>query len=106
MKRIKIPAYIRDRHSEYEWRWGRGFAFRYAAIFSLRGGYAHFSHRATSRITGLRRDLKKGHIKCPNQCLCDVTSGLIVIDTLAGFEKAGDHAFNVAEGIGGARVFR
>ncbi len=57
------------------------------------------------RIDELRRDLKKGHIQRLNQGLCDVPSGLIFIDMLTSFEKIGDHAFNVAEGIAGARVF-
>lgn len=57
------------------------------------------------RIDELRRDLKKGHVQRLNQGLCDVPSGLIFIDMLTSFEKIGDHAFNVAEGIAGARVF-
>lgn len=57
------------------------------------------------RIDELRRNLKKGHIQRLNQGLCDVPSGLIFIDMLTSFEKIGDHAFNVAEGIAGARVF-
>ncbi|MGV7928874.1 MAG: Na/Pi cotransporter family protein [Spirochaetota bacterium] len=57
------------------------------------------------RIDELRRDLKKGHVQRLNQGLCDVPSGLIFIDMLTSFEKIGDHAFNVAEGIAGERVF-
>ncbi len=57
------------------------------------------------RIDELRRILKKGHIQRLNQGVCDVPSGLIFIDMLTSFEKIGDHAFNVAEGVDGARVF-
>ncbi|MGQ9843624.1 MAG: Na/Pi cotransporter family protein [Spirochaetota bacterium] len=57
------------------------------------------------RIDELRSELRKGHVNRLNEGVCDVNAGLIFIDLLSKFEKIGDHAFNVAESISGARVF-
>lgn len=58
-----------------------------------------------NRIDELRKEFRKKHIQRLNEGICDVDSGLIFIDMLTSFEKIGDHAFNVAEGISGKRVF-
>jgi phosphate:Na+ symporter len=58
-----------------------------------------------NRIDELRKEFRKEHVKRLNDGVCDVDSGLIFIDMLTSFEKIGDHAFNVAEGISGKRVF-
>jgi phosphate:Na+ symporter len=58
-----------------------------------------------NRINELRKELRKNHIKRLNQGLCDATSALLFIDMLSSFEKIGDHAFNIAEGISGLRIF-
>ncbi len=52
-----------------------------------------------NRINELRKELKKRHIERLNEGSCDIHSGLVFIDMLTSFEKIGDHAFNVAEGI-------
>lgn len=58
-----------------------------------------------NRIDELRKEFKKEHIRRLNEGTCDVNSGLIFIDMLTSFEKIGDHAYNVAEGISGKRIF-
>ena len=52
-----------------------------------------------NRINELRKELRTKHIERLNEGACDVLSGLVFIDMLTSFEKIGDHAFNVAEGI-------
>ncbi len=54
-------------------------------------------------IDDMRRKLRKEHIKRLNSQKCSVDSGLIFIDMLSSFEKIGDHAYNIAEGISGLR---
>lgn len=44
-------------------------------------------------------------MKIMSEGLCDVNSGLLFIDMLTAFEKIGDHAYNIAEGISGLRIF-
>jgi len=56
-----------------------------------------------NRIDELRRELRKQHIKRLNSDGCSVDSGLVFIDMLTSFEKIGDHAYNIAEGISGLR---
>jgi len=58
-----------------------------------------------NRIDELRREMRKDHIQRLNDGVCDVTSGLLFIDMLTGFEKIGDHVYNIAEGISGLRIF-
>jgi phosphate:Na+ symporter len=58
-----------------------------------------------NRIDELRKEFRREHIQRLNEGICDVDSGLIFIDMLTSFEKIGDHAFNVAEGISGKRIF-
>ncbi len=58
-----------------------------------------------NRIDELRNEAKKRHIKRLNKGLCDVNSGLLFIDMVNSFEKIGDHAYNIAEGISGIRYF-
>jgi phosphate:Na+ symporter len=58
-----------------------------------------------NRINDLRNDLRKSHIQRLNEGLCEVNSGLLFIDMLTAFEKIGDHAYNIAEGISGLRIF-
>ncbi len=53
-----------------------------------------------NRINELRKELRTTHIERLNEGACDVPSGLVFIDMLTSFEKIGDHAFNIAEGIG------
>jgi phosphate:Na+ symporter len=52
-----------------------------------------------NRINELRKELRTRHIGRLSEGACDVPSGLVFIDMLTSFEKIGDHAFNVAEGI-------
>lgn len=52
-----------------------------------------------NRINELRKELRSTHISRLNEGACDVSSGLVFIDMLTSFEKIGDHAFNIAEGI-------
>lgn len=52
-----------------------------------------------NRINELRKELRLEHIRRLNEGICDVSAGLVFIDMLTSFEKIGDHAFNVAEGI-------
>lgn len=58
-----------------------------------------------TRIDELRRELRKDHIRRLNAKECSVDAGLIFIDMLTSYEKMGDHAFNIAEGISGERYF-
>ncbi|MCP4132155.1 MAG: Na/Pi cotransporter family protein [bacterium] len=58
-----------------------------------------------NRINELRKEMRKNHITRLNEGTCDVPTGLIFIDMLTSFEKIGDHAFNIAEGISGLRIF-
>ncbi|HPI90463.1 MAG TPA: Na/Pi cotransporter family protein [Spirochaetota bacterium] len=58
-----------------------------------------------NRINELRQEMRKDHISRLNDGVCDVNSGLIFIDMLTSFERMGDHAFNIAQGIAGVRVF-
>ena len=58
-----------------------------------------------NRINELRKEMRKDHISRLNDGVCDVNSGLIFIDMLTSFERMGDHAFNIAQGIAGVRVF-
>ncbi len=52
-----------------------------------------------NRINELRKELRTTHIGRLSDGACDVPSGLVFIDMLTSFEKIGDHAFNIAEGI-------
>ncbi len=47
--------------------------------------------------------MREGHMERLRQGACDVDSGLVFIDMLTSFEKIGDHGFNVAEMLSGAR---
>ncbi|MBN2039428.1 MAG: Na/Pi cotransporter family protein [Spirochaetes bacterium] len=58
-----------------------------------------------NRIDELRKEMRKDHVQRLNEGVCDVTSGLLFIDMLTSFEKIGDHAYNIAEGISGLRIF-
>lgn len=58
-----------------------------------------------NRIDELRKEAKKQHIDRITNDQCDVVNGLLFIDMLNSFEKIGDHAYNVAEGISGIRIF-
>ncbi len=58
-----------------------------------------------NRIDEMRRELRKHHIKRLNTEKCSVDSGLVFIDMLTSFEKIGDHAYNIAEGISGLRYY-
>ncbi|MBN1532076.1 MAG: Na/Pi cotransporter family protein [Spirochaetes bacterium] len=58
-----------------------------------------------NRINELRGEMRKDHIHRLNEGACDVDSGLIFIDMLTSFEKMGDHAFNIAEGLSGVRIY-
>jgi phosphate:Na+ symporter len=57
-----------------------------------------------NRIDELRKEMRKNHVARLNEGTCDVNSGLVYIDMVTSFEKIGDHAFNVAEGLSGERV--
>jgi phosphate:Na+ symporter len=58
-----------------------------------------------NRINELRKEMRKDHIQRLNKGICEVDSGLLFIDMLTSFEKIGDHAYNIAEGIAGLRIF-
>jgi phosphate:Na+ symporter len=58
-----------------------------------------------NRIDELRQEMRREHINRLNDGTCDVHSGLIFIDMLTSFEKMGDHAYNIAQGIAGVRLF-
>ncbi len=58
-----------------------------------------------NRVDELRRDFKKKHIRRLSEEKCDVITGLLFIDMLSCYEKIGDHAYNIAEGISGLRVY-
>ncbi len=58
-----------------------------------------------NRIDELRKEAKKQHIERITNDQCNVVDGLLFIDMLNSFEKIGDHAYNVAEGISGVRIF-
>jgi len=58
-----------------------------------------------NRINELRKEMRKNHVKRLNEGVCVVDSGLLFIDLLTSFEKIGDHAYNIAEGISGLRIF-
>jgi phosphate:Na+ symporter len=55
------------------------------------------------RINQLEDDLRAGHIRRLQEGACQVEPGLIYIDMLTNLEKIGDHAYNVAEFLAGAR---
>ena len=57
-----------------------------------------------NRINELRKEMRKEHVHRLKESICDVDSGLIFIDMLTSFEKIGDHAYNIAEGISGRRI--
>jgi phosphate:Na+ symporter len=54
-------------------------------------------------IDRLEEMLRDNHIARLNTGECGVQPGLIFIDMLHNLEKIGDHAFNVAEALGGER---
>jgi phosphate:Na+ symporter len=54
-------------------------------------------------IDEMRKRAREGHIRRLNERECSVNVGLVYIDMLTSFEKIGDHAYNVAEMIGGER---
>lgn len=56
-----------------------------------------------NRINGMRKAMRKGHVFRLQDGTCDVQSGLLFIDMLTSFEKMGDHSYNVAEMLAGAR---
>jgi phosphate:Na+ symporter len=55
------------------------------------------------RINHLEDNLREGHIRRLQEGACQVAPGLIYIDMLTNLEKIGDHAYNVAEFLAGAR---
>lgn len=55
------------------------------------------------RINQLEDALREGHIRRLQDGACQVEPGLIYIDMLTNLEKIGDHAYNVAEFLAGAR---
>ena len=58
-----------------------------------------------NRINELRIEMRKNHIKRLSEGICDVPTGLVFIDMLTSFEKIGDYAYNISEGISGLRIF-
>ncbi len=54
-------------------------------------------------INDLESTFREGHIARLNTGECAVQPGLIFIDMLHGFEKIGDHTFNVTKALVGAR---
>lgn len=56
------------------------------------------------QINKLRRELRKEHVERLNNGQCHVMQGLIFLDMLTSFEKIGDHAINVAEGLVGRKA--
>jgi len=58
-----------------------------------------------NRINELRFEMRRDHVSRLNEGICDVNSGLIFIDMLTSFEKMGDHAYNIAQGIAGVRSY-
>ncbi len=54
-------------------------------------------------IDEMRRLMRDSHITRLNEQCCSVASGLMFIDMLTSFEKIGDHAYNVAQVLGGER---
>ncbi|MFU8857342.1 MAG: Na/Pi cotransporter family protein [Deferrisomatales bacterium] len=55
------------------------------------------------RINHLEDSLREGHIRRLQEGACQVEPGLVYIDMLTNLEKIGDHAYNVAEFLAGAR---
>jgi phosphate:Na+ symporter len=62
------------------------------------------SNEIENRINKLRKEMRKEHVRRLKDGKCEVDSGLIFIDMLTSFEKIGDHAYNIAEGISGQRL--
>ncbi|MCP4678768.1 MAG: Na/Pi cotransporter family protein [Deltaproteobacteria bacterium] len=61
------------------------------------------ARRIEDSIDTKHKRMREGHMERLRQGSCDVDSGLVFIDMLTSFEKIGDHAFNVAEMLSGAR---
>ncbi len=61
------------------------------------------ARRIEDTIDSKHKRMREGHMVRLRQGSCDVDSGLVFIDMLTSFEKIGDHAFNVAEMLSGAR---
>ncbi len=57
-----------------------------------------------SKINEMRRRLRKDHVERLNNGQCQVMQGLVFLDMLTSFEKIGDHAINVAEGLVGRKA--
>jgi phosphate:Na+ symporter len=55
------------------------------------------------KVNQLEDDLRDQHIRRLQEGTCQVESGLIYIDMLTNLEKIGDHSFNIAEFLAGAR---
>jgi len=71
----------------------------YDSLMRTNAGIMPTAEVLENRINELRKELRSRHIERLNEGACDVPSGLVFIDMLTSFEKIGDHAFNVAEGI-------
>jgi phosphate:Na+ symporter len=54
-------------------------------------------------VNQLEDNLRDQHIRRLQEGACQVESGLIYIDMLTNLEKIGDHSFNIAEFLAGAR---
>ncbi|MCP4603731.1 MAG: Na/Pi cotransporter family protein [Proteobacteria bacterium] len=61
------------------------------------------AHNLENSIDNKRKRMREGHMERLREGSCDVDSGLVFIDMLTSFEKIGDHSFNVAEMLSGAR---
>jgi phosphate:Na+ symporter len=68
-----------------------------AHIFRSKGEIMIQAKEYDKKITGLRKKMRKGHIKRLNTQECTVRQGLIFIDMLTSFRRIGDHAYNVAQ---------
>lgn len=58
-----------------------------------------------NRINELRSEFRNKHVERMHNDECNMVSGFLFVDMLTSFEKIGDHAYNIAEGISGKRIF-
>lgn len=58
-----------------------------------------------NRINELRSEFRNKHVERMRKEECNMSSSFIFVDMLTSFEKIGDHAYNIAEGISGKRIF-
>jgi len=54
-------------------------------------------------IDRMREEMKSSHVMRLQKGICSVEPGLILVDMLASFEKAGDFCYNIAQAVAGVK---